>query len=255
MLGSAAAVSLVVTAGALAAVGTGRDGDQTHAAAVDSAQPVPFELYASAWGLRVGVQQRYDEDRDLTGGQLVTEDGTDTSVSFWYRRFDEHYPAPDPFPVKAGSEVLVENTLQPDCAGPAGVPVLVITSRSADGEEHRDAYRPDDEDVWRETVEAYCRLDPELMVAGSTQSPDDSFTVTLTILNPTAEPVEVVSEGFTEGSTTWEPGSTTVPPHGNGELVLTGDGEGCSSVNPWTTGRVTLDGVVPDLDEAYSEQC
>lgn len=250
-----AAVAAVVAASALAAGARGDGAEEAHAAAVEAAQPVHFELYASAWGLRVGVQQRYDEDRSLTGAQVVTGNGSDASVSFWSRRFDEHYPVPDPFPVKAGSAVLIENTLRPDCSGAAEVPVLVVSSRTADGEERRDSYRPSDEDAWRETVDEYCALGPELIVAGSTQKADGSFTVTLTILNPTREPVEVVSEGFTDGAATWDPGSTTVPPRSRGELVLSGEGQVCSSDNPWTTGRVTLDGVVPEMDQGYSEQC
>jgi len=256
VLGSAAAVGLIVAAGALAAAGSGDDTEPTRAAAeVESAQPVDFELDASAQGLWLGVRQRYDEDRQLTGGKVVTGGRTQTGLMFWSRRFDDLDAAPHPFPVAAGSEVLIVMSVHPDCSAPGEVPVLVVTSRIAGVEGHEDAYRPMDEDAWEETVEDFCRLRPELAVVGSTQSPDGSFTVTLTIVNPTDEPVEVVSEGFTEGATTWEPGSVTVPPRGEGELVLEGQGQGCSSVNPWTTGRITLNGVVPDLDEARSEQC
>ncbi|GAA1476249.1 hypothetical protein GCM10009623_06950 [Nocardioides aestuarii] len=253
MIGSAAAVGGIVVAAALVVAGSGGDADEAQAAAVAAAQPVPFVLDASVDGMWVGVRQRYEEDRVLTGGHAVIGGRTDAGLIFWSRRFEGRDP--DPFPVAAGSEALILKDVRPDCSAPQDVPVLVVTSRAADGEEHRDSYRPADADAWEETLGAYCRLEPQVRVTGSSQRADGSFSVTLEIRNPTEEAVDVVSEGFTEGSTTWEPASTTVPPRGKGELVVSGEGQGCSATNPWTTGRLTLDGVAPDMDEASSEQC
>jgi hypothetical protein len=84
-------------------------------------------------------------------------------------------------------------------------------------------------------VNTYCRLGPEVSTSGSSQEPDGSFTVTLSIANPTRESVRVESPAYRNGDTTWEPASTTVPPQDTGELVV--------------------NGVVLEMDKAVSEQC
>jgi hypothetical protein len=59
-------------------------------------------------------------------------------VTFWSVEYDDQYPAPDPFPVAAGSEVLIETGVEPDCDGAEAIPVLAVTSRTSDGTSYSD---------------------------------------------------------------------------------------------------------------------
>jgi len=150
---------------------------------------------------------------------------------------------------------IMTTVIAPECDVPAEAPVLYLESRISDGSTRSDSYRPSNVPEYLAAVDRYCHLDPQVDLGGSRQDVDGSFTVTLSILNPTRKSIEVASEAFRDGRTTWDPVSVSVPPQGSAELVLHGHGQGCSHVNPWTTGHVTVDGVAIHMDESQSEQC
>jgi hypothetical protein len=54
---------------------------------------------------------------------------------------------------------------------------------------------------------------------------------------------------------TWQSASTVVAAHSRGVLVLHGHGDGCSSENPWSTGRLTMNGAPAVPDKGENEQC
>jgi len=253
VLGAAATVAVIAVGSAIVASRTSEDA--VDAEAIAAADPVRFDVYTSGRGVRLGIDATYPGDRQLSGGWVTIGGNVDEGLEFWSEKYDDHYPKPDPFPVAAGTRVLIERGVVPKCDAPEAVPVITLESRVSDGTTRSDSYRPLNLDEYLAAVDTYCHLDPEVEVAGSRQEVNGDFTVTLTILNPTRETARVESGAFRDGDTTWEPASTTVPPQGSGELVLHGHGEGCSHVNPWTTGHLTVNGIAPEMDEAGSEQC
>jgi hypothetical protein len=253
VLGAAATVAVVAVGSSLLAGRASEDAFDTEAIA--AADPIRFDVFASGRGVRLGIDATYPGDRQLSGGRVTIDGDVDEGLDFWSEKYDDHFPKPDPFPVAAGTRVLIEREVIPSCDGRDSVPVITLESRLPDGTTRSDSYRPSNLDEYRAAAETYCHLDPEVEVAGSRQEVNGDFTVTLTILNPTRKPAMVASGAFQDGDTTWEPASITVPPQGSGELVLHGHGEGCSTVTPWTTGNLTVNGVAPEMDEAASEQC
>lgn len=253
MLGAAATVGVIAAGSAL--VASRASEKAVGAEAIAAADPIRFDVYASGRGVRLGIDETYPADRQLNGGWVTLDGNVDEGLDFWSEKYDDHYPKPVPFPVAAGTRVLIERGVIPNCDAPDAVPVITLESRLSDGTTQSDSYRPSNFDEYLAAVDTYCHLDPEVEVAGSRQEVDGDFTVTLIILNPTREAALVESGAFRDGDTTWEPASTTVPPQSSGELVLLGHGEGCSRVNPWTTGHLTVNGIAPEMDEAASEHC
>ena len=245
-------MAAIAVGGAVLAAGT--SDDAIDSGAIAAAQPIRFDVDASVWGVGLSFRSTYPEDRQLTGGGIRIGDDVKEGMVFWSGKYEEQ-DAPDPFPVAAGAQVQIGTRLAPNCDASDAVPVLIVESQVSEGTTHSDSYRPLNEDAYLAAVDAYCHLDPEVHVAASSQSPGGDFTVTLRIMNPTGESVRVVSEPFRDKNTTWEPASTSVPPRDDGELVLRGHGQGCSSVNPWTTGHVTVNGIAPPMSEYLSEQC
>ena len=253
VLGAAATVAVIAVGSAI--VSSRASEDPVDAEAIAAAEPIRFDVYASGRGVRLGIYETYPGNRQLSGGRVTIGDKVDEGLEFWSEKYDDHFPKPDPFPVAAGTRVLIERGVIPNCVAPEAVPVVTLESRLSDGTTRSVSYRPLNLDEYLAAVDTYCHLDPEVEVSGSRQEVNGDFTVTLTILNPTREPALVESGAFRDGDTTWEPALTTVPPQGSRELVLHGHGYGCSHVNPWTTGHLTVNGVAPEMDEAASEPC
>lgn len=251
---AAASVCVVAMLGT-AAVALSGSGPDAAPDLVSDSDSTPFNVHVDEYGVHLGIRPDFSEDRLFTGGAITVNGTPDDGVSFWSRKFDDHFPPPDPFPVGADERVLIEGRVDPVCDENSDVPVITVWSRTQHGSQRVDHYRPDSLTDYREAVATWCAMGASVIVGGSTQHPDGDFTVTLNIFNPTSEPVTVESGTMTLDGTTWEPASKVVAAQDRDELVLHGHGEGCSSENPWSTGRVTIDGVPAELEEWESEQC
>ncbi|MBZ5740286.1 hypothetical protein [Nocardioides mangrovi] len=246
-IGAAAVVAAVVGAG----LGIGDDVDDAEA--LEGAQPIPFDVYVEPGGLRLGIDPVLAETSLLTGGSVALGDEVERGLHFASSTYEE--PGPDPFPVAAHTRVSAEGWIHPRCEVRDLVPVLTVESRGAGRDAVSATYRPSNLDDYRRAVDAFCGQGPEVAVVGSRQDVDGSFTVTLRVVNPTDRAVWVVSEAFREGGTRWDVASATVQAGGATELVVSGRGEGCSAVTPWSTGRLTVDGVALVLEPSDAEQC
>ena len=251
---AAACVGVVAVLG-IAAVALSEIEPDAAQAIPSSADSTPFTVHVDEYGVLLGIRPAFSEDRLLTGGTITVNGMPDEGVSFWSRKFDDHFPPPDPFPVRADERVLIEGRVDPACDDDSDVPVIAVWSRTRYGSERVDHYRPDSLTEYREAVTTWCAMGASVIVGGSTQHPNGDFTVTLNLFNPTSEPVTVESAAMTLDGTTWRSASIVVAAHSREDLVLRGHGEGCSSENPWSTGRVTIDGVPAELEEWASEQC
>ncbi len=252
MLSVGEAVIAVLLAAVLAAhVGRPRPGTAPQT----TLHIVPFGVSVDEYGVRLAIRVWHDEPRSYVSGALMVCGSANEGVTFWSERYDDVQPPPDPFPSRPGEKIVIESGSDPRCEGGGDTPAIVVRSTTTDGSPRVDEYRPASTVAYREAVETWQTMGPTVVVAGSRQDVGGAFTVTLALFNPTDEAITIESAAMVDGVTEREAASVVVPPHSRGELVLSGHGEGSSPHNPWTTGRVTIDGVPAELEEWESEQC
>jgi hypothetical protein len=241
---------LVILTAALAACSSSSPGT-----ASSPAKGIEAKVFADAeFGTMLGIAVAFPEDRVVTGARLLVGD-QELRASTYPLDGTDPEPPPDPLPLAADVRVLVEARVPPDCDVPAGAPVFVVTSKTANGRSRDDRYSVSNGGEFRRQAENVCRLGPVLAVAGSTERPDGSFTVGLHVTNPGA-PAEVVAREWTDGKTHWRAARAEVPSGGSVTLQIHGTGDGCSHEGPWEHGQVTLDGKVLDPpDEASADPC
>lgn len=205
---------------------------------------VPADYYASEYGVRVGVQVGFDDEREVTGARLVAGDQT-AEVSLYPTDGSDPDRPPERVSLESGQEVLLEGSLLVPCAGgdPA-LPVFEVTSESG-GAARTDEVAPSNPEEYRRAVAEWCDLPLTLHVTGSLEAPDGTNELHLQISNPGTEPVELTSEAVDDGTSTWEEERVVVPPASIERLTLHGRGPSvCVATPPWESGAVRADGEI-----------
>jgi hypothetical protein len=168
-----------------------------------------------------------------TGGRVLVDGGRSDDSCFTLVNGEDLDYCPDPLPVPAGTPVLVEDGLQPDCRVPVTkTPVFEVDSQRSDGEKHVDRYALDDPVAWKAAVEQWCAKGPSVLISQSSVKPHGDFMVMLTVTNPGVEPITVSSAAYEGDGISWDAAQVVVDPGKSGTLTLRGQGHGCSARTP-----------------------
>ena len=119
---------------------------------------VPFDVYQSEYGIRLGFDVTPDDSRRYAQATVQFGDETRSHAGYFMsERWDEHYPAPDPFPVKAGTKVFFEFSELPDCGEPAADSILVrLDSTNAAEEPVSETYSASNIDEYQQAYAERC---------------------------------------------------------------------------------------------------
>lgn len=147
-----------------------------------------------------------------------------------------------PIEVDAGVEMTAVGGAVANCAEPAGVPVLTVTSQVGGGARMRTRYAISDLAAYRAAFDRVCRAGLQVMAAGTTPGKDGRFTTDLRVANPGPEAVTVTSKAYQQGGVEWTLASVTVGAGQVTTLTITARGDECAPQTPWATGRLTADG-------------
>lgn len=204
----------------------------------------------------VWMPVRFSDARTVVRGDLLLQ-GRSRRASLAPRDGrDVDRPAPEgPIRVRAGVRVDVAGGWLASCADPAGVPILTVTSRTADGRSARDRYVPADLAAYEKAFAAACRGGLQASLVGSRQAPDGRFSVDLELVNPGPDEVTVTSEAYERDGARWDATSVVVPVGKEAQLRISGRGAGCVPTTPWATGHLTADGKPLKLPVGSDEQC
>lgn len=179
--------------------------------------------YVSSYGVVVGVDVSFDQDRVITAADAGDGAGKLASVDMYpHDGTDNDAGYPVPLSVPDGIEVGVEARMYPDCsAPPTGPPVLVIESER-EGDRVTNSVTASTLPDWRDAVAQWCSLGMQVNLSRWTKRPNGDAGVTFTLINPGPGSVTVVSPGASRGAARWEPARIRVAPASDAELTVRG---------------------------------
>lgn len=241
----------VLAALALAACGTEPSTRSGTDPVTDDAQPAAARVHTSEYGVRVGIEVGFAEDRVLVDIRLTWAGGsTEASAYPLDVGYDSDHP-PEPVPVAAGTHVLLEGTVLAPC--PDTPSTLVFEARSTGaGGPRTDHYLVDDADTLGPAFAAWCRRSPTLWATGGSNTPDGDYRLTVALSNPGPEAVRLESAAVDDGDTSWRAAAVVAPAGTITSLTIRGHGPSrCAIAPPWEDGHLRLDGrpVRPAVDD------
>lgn len=239
---AAATVLAVVTlTGAL--TGCGDDSPPRGRDTTPNADAVPVlaEVFASEYGVRIGIRVTFPDDRVLTDARLVWDGGSTEVTPYPLDGTDPDRP-PEDLHLPAGTPALLEGTVLAPCPDTPSVLVFTVES-SADGSTHVDHFRADGSDRIAHGFAAWCRRPVTLHVSGTSASPDGDYTLTVELSNPGPRSVLLRSEPSRLGRTVWESAQVVAPAGSRTALTIRGHGPPeCRATPPWEGDHLRVDG-------------
>lgn len=223
--------------GALAACAPGE--------ATPTAESVEADYYVSEYGVRVGIQVAFDEQRTVTGATLTSgDDRVDASL---YPLDGTDPDAPTEVSLAPGVEVSVEGTVLTACpATTTGPPEFEVVSR-VDGAERTERYAVDDIAAYERAVAEWCDRSLTMWATGSRETPTGERALYVAFSNPGPDAATVTSSVVEQCGVTWDPSTVQVRPGTIGEMTIEGQGRalpGCIVDAPWVSGHIRADGEI-----------
>ncbi|GAA4082297.1 hypothetical protein [Nocardioides kongjuensis] len=218
---------------------------------VAGAAPAAAEASTSEYGVRVAITVGYAEDRVLDDVRLVWAGGSTSGSSYPVDvGYDSDHP-PEPVPVAAGTQVLLEGTVLAPCPDTPSRVVFEVRSTGAGGP-RTDRHPVDDEDTLGPAFAAWCRRSPTVWATGGSETPEGDYRVSVAVSNPGPETVRVESDAVDDGETSWRAAAVVVPAGTITSLTIRGHGPSqCATTPPWEDGHLRVDGrpVRPTVDD------
>lgn len=252
-----AVAALVIGSSVVAEVNEWRS-PSSGAPTAEDVRPVELEVYGGEYGISLGLTIHPKRARAYRPGTVRFDDEVveDTGY-FWSERWDEIYPPPDPFPVKARTKVLFEFSAPLDCGRPAADSIVItLDAVLEDGDDTSDTYVATNVDEYQRAYEKRCEEGVYVSIAGGTFHPNGDSEVTGVAINPGPGAAVVTIPAYVSGSTRWEAVEVTVPAGESRDFRVNGTGAPCHRDTPdsWSGGKVLVNGepyVVADTGDHW----
>lgn len=241
---SAAVGALVLTGASWERLSTLTVADE-HAP-VPAGQPVDLSIRQDEYGLSVGFTVRPGQDRWYTAATVHLDQGEPVDWAFWSRRWDDHHPPPDPFPVKAHTRLGFWFWKLPDCGEPPSDEIVVeLTSTLDSGAQVTETFAASNVEEYRAAYARRCAQGVSVHIGGGNFFPNGDAEVTGSVINPGPDVAEVVIPELRSGDTHWAPVRVRVPPGERHGFSIEGTGAPCDRDTPdsWNDGRTLVNGV------------
>jgi hypothetical protein len=222
--------------------------------------PLPGQSVAvtdrGVYGVDVGVAFSFPDDRTIMGGSYQVAGRTETPLFYPAGVVEDDGRLPPAHPsVRAGQRVVADGDVKPNCEANADyAAVLVVSSRSSDGQIHKDSLPIGKSDAAyiRDIAAKFCTKSVQADIKEiRTSANGQNVTVTYELVNPGPESVTVSSAAWKSGDSRWLPVSTVVPADGQTHpLTVEGFGVGCQSQGgngPLPMGLLTASGSDPHI--------
>jgi hypothetical protein len=236
---------LVVIAAASAIATSG----QRSTGPVGSPDDLKISTYVDKWGITLQMTTVFPDERELTAGHVEVGNATGKATTYANDGTDPDAGPPVPLSLKAGVSVLVEATVQPDCA--AGMPERVaftINSQLSGGRSVVNQYAPDSTVFYESAYRLWCHVGVGIQVGGGGLSGGDAG-VAVRVVNSTSEDITFEMPALDAEGAQWDSLSATVPAGGEKALTAIGHGVklGVGQDVPWQMGRILVNGEPYDV--------
>jgi hypothetical protein len=223
--------------------------DQAPRQPVESPTQVEMKTFTSQSGIRLAIRPSYPEDRVLASpsarvgklkghGSLWPLDGADHEGEDL-----------DPLSLRAGTGVLAEVTVRPDCKKVEFSPRIEfsVTARHRGGKNVVDTFVPSNPEAYEPAIRLWCKVGVALQAGGGSGGSDrdgGEARVALLISNASAQAIAVEMPPLSDGGATWSPLSASVPAGQELTRIVEGSGVRCASDQqvPWSDGRILVNG-------------
>ncbi len=214
---------------------------------VGSPTPIEMSTYTSEYGIRLGIEPSYPEDRVLTSPSVNVGD-LEGSGGLWPMGGVDHEGEDlDPLSLPAGTPVSYEVTVKPSCHDFEKSPPIqfFLPARLPDGNEVGDTLVPSNPEAYEPAIRLWCKVGVAVQAGGgSLGDGDEPSRVALLIGNAGPDEIEVEVPALESGGASWEELSMTVPAGRQVTKIVLGWGVRCDSSQevPWADGRLVING-------------
>ncbi len=242
--GGLIALAVAVGLGSVAALALSDSGTQGGRQA--ATQSKKMDVFVSEFGVRVGMQTTFDEAVTLSSPALRAGALHD-KASLWPEDDKDHEGEDlDPLKLAAGTPVLVEGQLRPDCDGsdPGTNIVFSVQVRRAGGPVATSQFSASHTQFLRNATKTWCALGPRVRVHRSSIAPNGAAIVHLVLTNPGPDTISVEIPAYADKQVSWSPASASVPEGEDVDVVVRGANIQCQrgEKGSWLEGRMRIDG-------------
>lgn len=244
--------TVVLAAGVLLSVGGCADGsgsdESTTGLPAEAPHQAEMSTYTSEYGIRLSIARTYPEDRVLTTPSVRVGDVVGDG-HLWPRDGVDHESEDlDPLSLPAGTEVLYEVTVKPDCRDDVEESPKIqfaIPGKSPGGRHVVDTLVPSNPEAYEPAFRLWCDVGVTLQAGGGSLTREDGRARVALLIN-NAGPHEILVEmpALSSGGATWQELAATVPAGRSVTRIVEGSGVRCDSDQevPWADGRIIVNG-------------
>jgi hypothetical protein len=209
----------------------------------------------------MSLEFSFPEDRVLSSPSLKVGGDTADHGYLWPHDGQDHEgeQLDDPLPLQAGTEVMYEALLTPDCDEPdLEAPIsLTVSTKLSGGESVVEQFVPKNAEVFADALTLACGTGLAMQAGGGSLLDHGEARVAFTVSNPGTSPVSVKVPPLTQNGASWRAANFTVPAGSFTVILLAGQGVVCGNHEgvPWTAGRVLVDNQHADPPLIQSWDC
>jgi len=238
------ALGVAVGLGSVAALALSDSG--TTAGRGAATQSKKMDVYVDEFGVRVGMQTTFDEAVTLSS-PILRAGALHDRASLWPEDDKDHeFEDLDPLTLAAGTPVLIEGKLRPDCDGsdPGSEVLFSVKVRTGDEPAATSRFSASNSQLLRGATKKWCALGPHVRVHRSSVAPNGAAIIRLVLTNPGPDAISVEIPAYATPHVSWTAASASVPEGEDVDLVVRGTNIQCQRGEEasWLEGRMRIDG-------------
>jgi len=228
----------------------------------DRVTRTPFtSLSHNGSSIRLGFRFSFPEDRVLSSPSLHVGGKKAADGYLWALDGVDHEGEDlfDPLPLAAGTSVLYEAAIEPDCRDPEFRPTIVLSLSTtvAGGGRLIERLVPENPESFDNALTLACGADLAFQAGGGSIGDNGEARVAFLVNNPGSLPVTVEIPALKQDGASWKAATVTVPAGSYSMIEIVGSGVTCghNQAVPWTTHRILVDAQHTDAPVTGSWDC